>query len=299
MNTWLRANRRYLLAVEGVVLALFAFDLVVRLGNPDLWHPYYGGEKPMVLSFFDAVLKSTSFPPYNPWLAGYYLNYYYYGFVIVSIPVKLLGILPSFAYNLILPTLFSMVGVNAFGVAYNLVAAARGREAGPKLDAGSWKADGDGQGPDTAQPGQSLGNADPALAVGGVDTGEVSPESAASLPDNPLLAAVDGAEAAGNGHAAPEAEMAAPTSGDGTNGASEPASRLPPPRCRLRLRRLQRLVPPTTVPTPTSPALPRRYWWWCLAISARSTPSSMASKRLPIGRRWQARPWATATSARR
>ena len=75
----------------------------------------------MVFSFFNAVLKSTSFPPYNPWLAGYYLNYYYYGFVIVSIPVKLLGIVPAFAYNLILPTLFSMVGVNAFGVAYNLV----------------------------------------------------------------------------------------------------------------------------------------------------------------------------------
>ena len=84
----------------------------------------------MVLSFFNAVLKSTSFPPYNPWLAGYYLNYYYYGFVIVSIPVKLLGIVPAFAYNLILPTLFSMVGVNAFGVAYNLVATARGGEKG-------------------------------------------------------------------------------------------------------------------------------------------------------------------------
>jgi hypothetical protein len=103
-------------AIEKYVVqrnGLFAFDLFIRWGNPDLWHPYKGGEKPMVFSFLNAILKSTSFPPYNPWLAGYYLNYYYYGFVVVSLPIKLLGLVPAFAYNLVLPTLFSMTGLNA------------------------------------------------------------------------------------------------------------------------------------------------------------------------------------------
>ncbi|MBI4772051.1 MAG: hypothetical protein HY784_16950, partial [Chloroflexi bacterium] len=127
---YLRAHRRHILIVEGVTLALFLFDLLIRLGNPDLWHPYFGGEKPMVFSFFNAVLKSTSFPPYSPWLAGYQLNYYYYGFVLVGIPVKLLGIVPSFGYNLVLPTLFALAGINAFCVAYNLVEAGRRKKEG-------------------------------------------------------------------------------------------------------------------------------------------------------------------------
>jgi uncharacterized membrane protein len=34
--------------------------------------------------------------------------------------VKWLGIVPSFAYNLIIPTLFSMVTMGAFSIGYNL-----------------------------------------------------------------------------------------------------------------------------------------------------------------------------------
>lgn len=118
---FVRVQRRHLLMVEGVLLALFLFDLFIRWGNPDLWHPNFGGERPMIFSFFNAVLKSTSFPPYNPWMSGAFLNYYYYGFVILAVPVKLLGIVPTFAYNLLLPTLFSLTGLHAFSVAYNLV----------------------------------------------------------------------------------------------------------------------------------------------------------------------------------
>lgn len=105
---------------ELVSLVFFAFFALIRLGNPDLWHPYKGGEKPMDFSYFNAVLKSTSFPPYDPWYAGGYINYYYYGYVIVGVPVKLLGIVPSIAYNFILPTLFSLVGLGAYSIGWNL-----------------------------------------------------------------------------------------------------------------------------------------------------------------------------------
>ena len=114
-------NRKYYLMIEGLFLALFLVDLLIRIGNPDLWHPSKGGERPMDLSYLHAVLKSTTFPPYDPWFAGGYLNYYYFGFVLVGTPVKLLGLTPTTAYNYILPTLFAMVGVNAFSVGWNLL----------------------------------------------------------------------------------------------------------------------------------------------------------------------------------
>ncbi len=115
-----RTRRKYFIMIEIVALCFFLFDLFIRYGNPDLWHPWMGGEKPMDFSYFNAVLKSTTFPPYDPWFAGGYLNYYYYGFVFVGVMVKWLGIVPSFAYNLILPTLFSMTALGAFSVAYNI-----------------------------------------------------------------------------------------------------------------------------------------------------------------------------------
>jgi YYY domain-containing protein len=121
-----RTKGRYFLMVEGLFLLFFLIDLFIRIGNPDMWHPAKGGERPMDFSYFNAVIKSTTFPPYDPWFAGGYINYYYYGFVLVVMPVKLLGIVPSIAYNFILPTLFAMVGICAFSIGWNLVGKVEG-----------------------------------------------------------------------------------------------------------------------------------------------------------------------------
>lgn len=128
-----RQRKGYFLLVEAVFLAFFVLDLLIRFGNPDLWHPAKGGEKPMDFSYFNAVLKSTSFPPYDPWFAGGYLNYYYYGFVLVGTLVKWLGITPSFAYNLILPTMFAMIAIGAFSISWNLYQGVRN-----KIDTNAW-----------------------------------------------------------------------------------------------------------------------------------------------------------------
>ncbi|NSW51925.1 MAG: hypothetical protein HPY85_05430 [Anaerolineae bacterium] len=116
-----RQNARLIATIEMVAVAFFVAFLLVRLGNPDLWHPYKGGEKPMDFSYWNAVLKSTTFPPYDPWFSGGFINYYYYGFVIVGMPVKALGIMPSVAYNLVLPTLFSLFALAAFSLVYHLL----------------------------------------------------------------------------------------------------------------------------------------------------------------------------------
>jgi YYY domain-containing protein len=126
LGAFLRQHRRQILWIELLALGLFLLDLGIRLGNPDLWHPWKGGEKPMDFSYFNAVLRSTSFPPYDPWYAGGYINYYYFGFVLVGVPVRLLGLDPAVAYNLILPTLFSLLGASGYAVAVELARRAGG-----------------------------------------------------------------------------------------------------------------------------------------------------------------------------
>ncbi len=119
---WIRANRPHIAIVEIGLAVLYLAFVLIRVGNPDLWHPFFGGEKPMDLAYFNAVVRSRTFPPYDPWFAGGQINYYYFGFVIAAVPVKLLGVPVTLAYNLILPTLFALTGGAAFSAAYNLVA---------------------------------------------------------------------------------------------------------------------------------------------------------------------------------
>jgi YYY domain-containing protein len=120
-----RERRRYFLTVEIITLFFFLLFLAVRLGNPDLWHPSKGGEKPMDFSYLNAVIKSTTCPPYDPWFAGGYINYYYYGFVLVGVLIKWLGIIPAIAYNIVLPALFSMLAMAAFSFGWNVVSGGR------------------------------------------------------------------------------------------------------------------------------------------------------------------------------
>jgi len=110
------SNLKTFVWMEILSLIFFLLFLTTRVGNPDLWHPYKGGEKPMDFAYFNAVLKSIQFPPYDPWYAGGYINYYYFGFVLAAIPTKLLGVIPSISYNLILPTFFLFTAMGAYAI---------------------------------------------------------------------------------------------------------------------------------------------------------------------------------------
>lgn len=116
-----RDNVSEIILIEALMAGFFLLDLGIRYGNPDLWHPSKGGEKPMDLSYLTAVLKSPSFPPYDPWFAGGYINYYYFGFVLIGWPIKLLGIETTLAYNLALPTLFAVLAGACYSAGYHLV----------------------------------------------------------------------------------------------------------------------------------------------------------------------------------
>jgi len=92
-------HRRLWLVAEGVFFAIFFAVLALRYANPDLWHIWRGGEKPMELAYFTAVSRSTSFPPYDPWFAGGFLNYYYVGWYLLSVPTRALRLPPDLAFN--------------------------------------------------------------------------------------------------------------------------------------------------------------------------------------------------------
>jgi YYY domain-containing protein len=128
MRAFWRVNWRALLSAEAIFIGFFLLGLLLRWFNPDLWHPARGGEKPMDYAFFNAVLKSAAFPPYDPWHAGGYINYYYFGFVFVGALTHLTTVLPSIAYNLAVATIFALSAIGAWGVVYGLQ--------GPRQDSG-------------------------------------------------------------------------------------------------------------------------------------------------------------------
>ena len=114
------ARRRLLLGEEGLFALAFLAFVGIRILNPDLWQPWNGGEKFMESAFLNAILRSPHFPPYDPYFAGGSLNYYYFGFYLVSIPIKLTGIAPEVAYNLAVPGLFALTAVGIFSVGHTL-----------------------------------------------------------------------------------------------------------------------------------------------------------------------------------
>jgi YYY domain-containing protein len=127
LRSFMQKHWRLVLFEEVLFWGFFALSLFIRWSNPDLWHPWMGGEKPMDLAYLTAIMRTPYFPPYDPWFTGGYINYYYFGLVLVATLVHLTGVVPTTAYNLAVPTFFAMTAMGGFTVALNFAEGWRGR----------------------------------------------------------------------------------------------------------------------------------------------------------------------------
>lgn len=117
IRNWLKENYSIVLVVEAVFFVSFFLWTIVRAANPEI----LGTEKPMELAFINSIIRSPEFPPHDPWLSGYAISYYYFGYVITAVFAKLSSTPGSVAFNLALSQTFALVSVAAFGLVYSML----------------------------------------------------------------------------------------------------------------------------------------------------------------------------------
>jgi YYY domain-containing protein len=116
-RAWLRREKRQILTTELLFLAAFAAWALVRAMNPDVT----GTEKPMEQAFINAILRSPGIPPNDPWLSGYAISYYYFGYVMVALLIRLTGVETGVGFNLAVALWFALSALGAYALLYSLL----------------------------------------------------------------------------------------------------------------------------------------------------------------------------------
>ncbi|MGC8855890.1 MAG: DUF2298 domain-containing protein [Anaerolineae bacterium] len=119
IRPWLKENTRLIFTIEALFLAAFGLLAFLRAGDPEL----YSAEKPMELAFINAILRSPTFPPRDPWLSGYAISYYHFGYILTAMLARLSNIPGSIAHNLMTALIFGLSAIGSYGILFNLLTA--------------------------------------------------------------------------------------------------------------------------------------------------------------------------------
>ncbi|HEU5102604.1 MAG TPA: DUF2298 domain-containing protein, partial [Roseiflexaceae bacterium] len=117
------------LAYETLFALALIFLALLRSYNPDPW----GTERPMDYALFNAIRVTTAFPPHDPWLAGYSINYYYFGYLLMAAVSLVSGVDWGVAFNLSLALTFALTALGVAGVVVNLIGLST-KDQGPKTE---------------------------------------------------------------------------------------------------------------------------------------------------------------------
>lgn len=118
----LKERRWVIVASEALFALAFGLWALYRAYNPEI----AGTEKPMEFGFLNAILRSETFPPHDPWLSGFAISYYYFGYLMMAALTKLSGVPSNIAFNLAIALLFAWTMTGAFSLVYNLVKGSEG-----------------------------------------------------------------------------------------------------------------------------------------------------------------------------
>jgi YYY domain-containing protein len=116
-RTWWRENRSGIIIGELVFASMFLAWSIYRAYQNGITYT----ERPMDLAFLSAISRGNTFPPNDPWLAGYSISYYYFGYILAGMLTKASGLATTITYNLWTALLFGLTALTTYGVLYNLV----------------------------------------------------------------------------------------------------------------------------------------------------------------------------------
>lgn len=119
LTDYWRDNKAIIITSEAIFfLMLFAWAIFRAYQNDT-----FTTEKPMELAFISGIMRSDTFPPLDPWMAGYSISYYYFGYVMSAMLATLSNVNSGVAFSLTTALTFALSGLTAFGVVANMVRA--------------------------------------------------------------------------------------------------------------------------------------------------------------------------------
>lgn len=124
LGVWLQQNKGQILVTELLFVIIFVGWAWVRAQNPAIT----ATEKPMEFAFLNGIARSESFPPLDPWLSGYGISYYYFGYIMVSVLGRLAGVTEAVGFNLAIAWLVAGTAIGSYGLVYNLVRSEMGQK---------------------------------------------------------------------------------------------------------------------------------------------------------------------------
>lgn len=108
----LKEQRKTIIIGESIFALLFVFFLFIRSFSPDI----FGAEKFMDFAFLNAIVTSSKMPAHDPWLSGFTINYYYFGYFTQAVLIKISGITSGVGYNTAVALIPALCGFTVFGL---------------------------------------------------------------------------------------------------------------------------------------------------------------------------------------